>query len=218
MVASSRSVPHLRVVSDRSSSELGEAALVAALRRREAWAAEVAWKRYSPSIYGLLARGLGRGADVEALTQEVFLGLFARLPVIEPPPALRSVVYTQAIGVLRREFRRRWFRRFLSRRDRGAGRDEATWLLDRPARLVLSRLYEVLDGIGPEDRVLFTLREIEGMSHGEIAEVLGKPVAHVKRKAARVCARVEVLVRADTLLDHYVEHVRPLETDRLEGA
>lgn len=218
MVASSRSVPHLRVVSDRSPGELGEAALTGALRRREPWAAELTWKRYAPAVYGLLARALGRGADVEALTQEVFLGLFPRMPALEEPAALKSFIYSQAIVVLRREFRRRWFRKLLSRKDRGLGNGEARWLLDRPARLVLSRLYELLDGLRPDDRVLFTLREIEGMSHGEIAAILGKPLLSIKRKVARVCARVELLVRADSLIEHYVAHVRPPETDRLEGA
>ena len=120
--------------------------------------------------------------------------------------------------VLRRELRRRWFRSFLPKKNRGLTNEEAKWLLDRPARLVLSRLYEVLDELGPSERALFVLREIEGMSYGEIAEVLATSVARVKRRVARVSARVEVLVRGDSLLDHYVVHARPSGADRLEGA
>lgn len=217
MVASSRTA-HLRIVSDRAPGELSEAALAEALRRREPWAAEVAWKRHSSSVYGLLARGLGRGADAETLTQDVFLRVFTHIRALEEPAALKSFIYSHAVVVMRRELRRRWLRRLFPRTNGGLANGEARGLLDRPARLVLSRLYEVLDELGPSDRALFALREIEGLSYGEMAEVLGKSLAFVKRRVARVSGRVEVKVRGDSLLEHYVAHADPPETDRREGA
>jgi RNA polymerase sigma-70 factor (ECF subfamily) len=188
------------------------------LQRREPWAAEAVWKRYAPSVYGLLARGLGRGAEPEALTQEVFLRSFTRIRSLEEPAALRSFVYSHAATVLRRELRRRWLRRFLSRNRRTVTSDEAKWLLDRPARLVLARLYDVLDQLSPSERVIFSLRQLEGLSYPELAEVLGKSVVVAKRKVARVSGRLEVLVRCDPLLDHYVAQPRLCEAERQEGA
>lgn len=218
MAASSRSASHLRIVSDRTQGELSEASLAEALRLREPWAAEVAWKRHASSVYGLLARGLGRRADAETLTQEVFLRLFTRIRALQEPAALKSFIYSHALVVMRRELRRRWLRHFFPGRNRALGSEEAKWLLDRPARLVLSRLYEVLDELSPNDRALFVLREIEGLSYGEIAEVLGKSVAFVTRSVTRVCGRVELKVRGDWLIEQYVAHAHPLETDRREGA
>jgi RNA polymerase sigma-70 factor (ECF subfamily) len=119
---------------------------------------------------------------------------------------------------MRRELRRHWLRRWLPGSTRGRAQDEARWLLDRPARLVLSRLYEVLDQLSPSDRVAFALRELEGLSYGEIAEILGKSLGSVKRKVNRASGRVEVLVRADPLLDHYVAHGGPPQVDQQEGA
>lgn len=217
MPASPRRVPHLRIVGDRTPGELSEASLSEALRRREPWAAEAVWKRHAPSVYGLLARGLGRGAEPEVLTQAVFLRVFARIRSLHEPSALKSFVYSHAAVVLRRELRKRWLRRVLSRR-RALTADEARWLLDRPARLVLARLYEVLDQLSPGDRVIFSLRELEGLSHAQLAEVLGKPVSSVKRRVTRINGRLEVMVRSDPLLDHYVVQTRPCDADRLEGA
>jgi RNA polymerase sigma-70 factor (ECF subfamily) len=216
--ASPRRAPHLRVVGDHAPGELSEASLAEALQRREPWAAEAVWKRYSPSVYGLLARGLGRGAEPEALTQAVFLRAFTRIRSLEEPAALRSFVYSHAAVVLRRELRRRWLRRFLSRNRRAVTGDEAKWLLDRPARLVLARLYDVLDQLSPSERVVFSLRQLEGLSYAELAEVLGKSVVVAKRKVARVSGRLEVLVRCDPLLDHYVAQPRLCEAERQEGA
>lgn len=218
MVVSLRSAPHLRVVSDRSPGELSEAGLTEALQRREPWAAEVAWKRHSSAVYGLFTRGLGRGADVESLTQEVFLRLFTRIGSLEEPAALRSFIYSHAVTLMRRELWRRKLRRYLPARKRGIVYEETRWQLDRPSRLVLSRLYAVLDQLSPSDRTLFTLRELEGLGYGEIAEVLGKSVGTVKRRVARICGRVEVMARGDVLLDQYVAHGMPAEADRQEGA
>jgi RNA polymerase sigma-70 factor (ECF subfamily) len=218
LVVSLRSAPHLRIVSDRSPGELSEAALAEALLRREPWAAEAAWKRYSSAVYGLFVRALGRGADMEALTQEVFLRAFTGIGALEEPAALRSFVYSQAVLVMRRELRWRWLRRWFPAKNRGRSNDDALWLLDRRARLVLSRLYEMLDQLSPSDRVVFSLRELEGLSYGEIAEILGKSPSSVKRKVARASGRVEVMVRREPLLDHYVAHGGPFEADRLEGA
>ncbi|HWA71664.1 MAG TPA: sigma-70 family RNA polymerase sigma factor [Polyangiaceae bacterium] len=218
MPASPRRAPHLRIVGDHAPGELSEASLAEALQRREPWAAEAVWKRYAPSVYGLLARGLGRGAEPEALTQAVFFRAFTRIRSLEEPAALRSFVYSHAAIVLRRELRRRWLRRVFSRSRRAVTSDEAKWLLDRPMRLVLARLYDVLDQLSPTDRVIFSLRQLEGLSYAELAEVLGKPVAFVKRKVTRVSARLEVLVRSDPLLDHYVAQPRLSEAEQQEGA
>lgn len=216
--ASPRRAAHLRVVGEHAPAELSEASLARALQRGEPWAAEAVWKRYCACIYGMLARGLGRGAEPESLTQAVFFRAFTHIRSLEEPAALRNFLYSQAAVVLRRELTKRRLRRWFGKSRRFLGRDEARWQPERASRPVLSRLYEVLAQLSPSERVLFSLSQLEGLSDAEVAEVLGKPVAFVKRKLARVSARLEVLVRCDPLLDRYVAEPRLYEVEQQEGA
>jgi RNA polymerase sigma-70 factor (ECF subfamily) len=205
------------VVSDHTPGELSEALLAEALLRREPWAAETVWRHHAPAIFAFLGRGLGRSADIEQLTQEVFLRVLTRIKSLNDPSALQNFIYSLAVGVMRRELRRSALRRLLPRRRRQAGDAEAEWL-DRESRSVLTRLYEVLDELSPLDRIIFVLRQIEGFSYAEMAEVLARPAATLRRKFERIDARVEALVQADPLLEHYLAHAREFETERQEGA
>src|SRR6185503_13197419 len=73
---------------DRRTSD---AEMVRAHRAGEAWASRAIWDRYSDRVHRFLQRALGRpSAEVEDLTQEVFLRLFARVHVIREPGALRE--------------------------------------------------------------------------------------------------------------------------------
>lgn len=53
------------------------------------------------------------------------------------------------------------------------------------ARQEASRLLEVLDRLPPEQREVLRLRHFEGLSHGEIAERLGKPADAVRQTWVR---------------------------------
>ena len=71
-----------------------------------AWASFV--RRYGGLIVAAV-RGIAlMQGDIEDLTQEIFLRVFVRLPVLRDPSALRAFVLSVAMNVLKWELRRRW--------------------------------------------------------------------------------------------------------------
>src|SRR6187401_1607200 len=113
MVASRQVAPHLWVVSDRSSSETTDATLADAIVKGELWGLECAWKRYSGLAVGLLERGLGASADIDAPAQEIFLSLAAALKRAPAPEAVRKCVISLTARRMLAELRRRRVRRWL---------------------------------------------------------------------------------------------------------
>lgn len=218
MVASPRAVPHLWVVSDRAPVEGGEAVLAAAVARGEVWAIEGAWNRYSGLAVGLLARGLGPGADAEALAQEIFLSLAAALRRARDPDALRKCVVALSARRLLKELRRRQLRRWLGVLRRSSPVDFVDSPLEKPAYLSLVRLYELADELGPTGRALLVLAEFEGISETDIAEAFGWSLGRVVSQLARARAEFERRLDEDPTLSQYLAAQRQNQSEISEGA
>jgi hypothetical protein len=72
------------------------------------------------------------------------------------------------------------------------------------AREALRRFYTLLDTVGPLDRTIFVLRNAEEMSLPEIARAAGVSLSTVKRRLAKVSARMARLAEADPLVSTYL--------------
>ena len=182
-----------------------DAELVSALRRKERGAAEAIWDRHSENVRRLLRRALGAGSDeVEDLTQEVFLRVFARAGTIREPGALREFIMSFGIWVLKWEIRRRWVRRnvFLSKTG-DLPEIGAPGGADLEARQALRSCYAILDRLSVKERVAFVLRYLEEMTNEEVAAQLGCSVSTAKRVIVRATARVSAQVGRNTDLRSY---------------
>src|SRR6266550_3596829 len=144
---------HLRLVAKTGSPQPTDEALVAADLSGEPRAAEQIWQKHAPMVDRLLRRSLGPLHDIEDLTQEVFLRLFAKLHTLEDPEALRSFVYSIAVRVLRWDLRRRWIRRGVRLLPAGAMPERVTHSDNFEARQAVARFYEILDRLGDRDRI-----------------------------------------------------------------
>ncbi len=208
-MSASLRVPHLRVVSDRTFGELSDPALTDALLRREPWAAESVWQRYSPLVFSLMRNCLGFRSDAEELTQQTFLRLFARVEVLEVPRALKSVLYSGAVQLLRGQLWRRRLRAVVGCGRPSASPEDVMGIADSRAREAICTFYDTLDALSATDRILLILRQIEGLSAVEIAEVMGWPLSKVQRRVARAVRRVHVSFIEDAWLTPRVHSDRP---------
>ncbi len=210
MRTETRSGAPLYVVTDAPGEAISDAALARALQEGRPEAPGLAWARFSSLVYGALARGLGPDEEVEDLTQEVFIRLFRRVATLEDPTALRSFVYSIAVRVMRAELRRRWVRRIMRLADAATLAETAATGPgpDDGGRDALARLYEILDRLNAQDRTLYVLRHLEGLSLEETAEAAGVSLATVKRRLAKAALRVEHHVRRDPLLQGYLSSSR----------
>jgi RNA polymerase sigma-70 factor (ECF subfamily) len=154
-------------------------------------------------VYRLMERALGPSGDAADLTQDVFLGTFARLPELRDAGALRSFIYSVALRTLRTELRRRRVRRILHLSPNGQLPEVPVRAADSEARQLLMRFYALLDQLGANERTAFVLRHMEAFKLEEVAEHMGVSLATVKRWLSRAAQSVSALVEADDVLSSY---------------
>ena len=100
---------------------------------------------------------------------------------------------TVTVRLARRKLRRRRVRAFIgldaapdySRLAVEAGQDKA---------LLIMRAYRVLDRLPVDDRIAWTLRNVEGEPLDRVASICGCSLATVKRRIARAQAELELEV------------------------
>ena len=136
-------------------------------------------RTYRKRILGTIARLIGRPEDVEDVGQEVFVRLYFSLDQLRAPevfePWLYRLTVNAAYDYLRKQRRRREARMAdLSEQQvvladaAEAGRVEDEESRRRHLRDVVQSL---LANVSEEDRVLLTLKEIEGLSLKELEKV-----------------------------------------------
>jgi RNA polymerase sigma-70 factor (ECF subfamily) len=178
-----------------------EAALVARLRAGDAAALEALMERHAARVYRV-ARGITRSdGDAEEVVQDVFLTLYQKIGAFEGRSSLGTWMYRVATNaaLIKRRGKRAEVEVSLedhlpSFRDDGHREGERSFLLadwsQRPddellqgeARRVLDEAVQAL----PEHyRAVLVLRDVEGVSNEEAAEVLGETVASVKSRLHR---------------------------------
>jgi len=141
--------------------------------------------RHSTSVRRLLASVIGPSADLDDLTQDVFVQVHRSLPRFRKESRfttwLHRVTVNTAISFLRKP-RGRALPTEPQALDRIAGDLGADPHRTHVGREMVRRLYGVLDSLTPKRRVAFTLFEIEGRSIAEVAKVLGVPVTVAKSR------------------------------------
>lgn len=169
-----------------------------ALRHRygDPAAFEEVYLRHADMVFGLALRMSGDREEAADLAQETFLRVFRHLGRFRGRSSLKTWIYRITVNCCRSKLRGRARRR-----------------LERP----LEQLGEVADGrSGPEERTLghdlgrrlaaalaelplvfreaVLLRDVQGLSYGEIGEVLGVRIGTVRSRIARGRERLRDLL------------------------
>ncbi len=175
--------------------------LVRALGARDPRAAVLAWRRHSPKIFRIVQRTLGSNGDAEDLTQDIFLRVFSRIGTLRDPEAFSSFVLSIALRMIKHHLRYRNVRKILM----GVPEVPDTPVpgLDLDARRTLRRFYEILDTLPADERLVFALRHIEGMTLAEVASASGVSLATAKRRLQRASARLAKKALQDPALARY---------------
>ncbi len=198
-----RSHASLRLIDGGASHPPTDEELALALRSRAPGAEKQAWNLYCPLVRGLLRRRLTSAADVDDLTQEVFMRLFVAVHRLKDPTLLRSFLVGIVIRVIRGELRKEQFRRLLSFRVW----EVTSELSSPPANAGLSavqRLERILDRLGTETRLLFVLRYVEQLELSEIESALGWSHSTTKRRLKRASELVFEASGRDSELAPYL--------------
>jgi RNA polymerase sigma-70 factor, ECF subfamily len=174
--------------------------LVRGLRAGDPRCTREAWYRFGPTVRRLLLRALGPVAELEDLSQEVFLTFFDRVHTLRDPRTVTAFIMSITTFKIRHHLRWRWVRRWMVPVGAVPPRDLRTVQLDADSREALQRFFAALDRLGALDRTAFTLRFIEQLEVQQVADALGWSPATTKRRLTRAWKRLAALVRKDPTL------------------
>ncbi len=171
--------------------------LLQALRRREPMAAEHLVTRYGERAYRLASRITGNGLDAEEVVQDAFWTVVRKIDTFRGESAFGSWLYRIVANAAYQRLRRRPSRREISW-------DEVLPLFDESGRPLApavdwsprvedpslqvelrTALSAAIDELPAGYRTVLVLRDVEGRSNGEIADVLGLNTAVVKTRVHR---------------------------------
>ena len=156
--------------------------------------------RYQRPVLALvsrLLRGYGDSALIEDVAQETFLRVFRALPKFDRngPARLSTWILTIACHRSIDELRRR--RLDVHPLENGSSELAANDRADENAeRRMLARVLDrAIDGLAPEYKATFILREVHGLEYAEIATILDIDLGTVKSRLNRARTRLrEALV------------------------
>jgi RNA polymerase sigma-70 factor (ECF subfamily) len=172
-----------------------EAALVAAAKSGEVSAFEELVTRYERKIFRLTRNITGNVQDAEDAMQEAFLKSFEHLANFKGDSRFYTWLVRIAVNEALMKLRRRHPGEFSIDEEVGAGGEELMprelddWgptPEERYQQVEMQEiLFEAIDKLGPDFRIVFILRDIEELSTEETARLLGLTITATKSRLLR---------------------------------
>ena len=185
--------------------ESDEAQALAWLKQRDARGFDWAYGRYAQSIFGFLVRLARSRALAEDLFQHTFLRLAERGPSLRLDSDLRAWLFAVARNAFHSEVRARGH---ASQEDAALLPEATAPSVGPESGLALSDLERALHGLDDEDRELLLLVGVEGLSHAQLAAVLGVDVVAVRKRVSRARGRLALALDADGALSQTTQSTR----------
>jgi len=183
---------------------LSDVQLLSAVVLGDIGAFEKIVNRYKGRLYNFVFRFVGDQETAEDIVQETFLRAYRRRREYRAIANFSTWLFTIAGNLAKSELRRRKRWRLLSLDwddDAGNGMEIADESL-RPDTMAESsmtdmRIQEAIDSLPSNYKQVVILRDIEGLSYQEIAEIVGCPVGTVKSRVNRGRLRLQQKLKID---------------------
>jgi RNA polymerase sigma-70 factor (ECF subfamily) len=161
-------------------------------------------RKYQHKVAKLVSRYVRDRREVEDVTQEAFIKAYRAIGGFRGESAFYTWLYRIAVNTAKNYLESQ------SRRppgsdmeiegaeliESGAGlRDQATPERQMLTNEIASTVHRVLEHLPPDLRTAITLREIEGMSYEEIAEVMDCPIGTVRSRIFRAREAIDQELR-----------------------
>ncbi len=165
--------------------ESKEHALVDGLRGKKSWAERELLVDYRPYAARVLCRMLGPRSDLDDLVHDVFVRALECIERLEPGQSIAGWLGAIAVFIAREDIRRHKRRRWLSFFSFDALPERESVEASPEISRALSAVYEALDTLEPDERIVFSLRHLDERKLEEIADLVECSLATVKRRLAR---------------------------------
>jgi RNA polymerase sigma-70 factor (ECF subfamily) len=177
---------------------LDDSQLVQRATRGELSAFEHLVDRHRPVVIRVAARIVGSD-EAEDVSQDAFLRAFHRLDRFRGDAPFRSwllrITHNAALDHLARRRAEPVDPETLDTREPSAARPPADRLEMRER---IERLERKLRGLSPQHRVVLVLRDAEGLTYEEIADITETPLGSVKARLHRARREFVEMLRANT--------------------
>lgn len=171
--------------SEKAANRAADAELVKRAQKGDRLAHKELVEKYQKRVYSVVFGMLHNREDALEVTQEAFVKAFGRLKDFKGKSGFYTWIYRIAVN-LAIDFRRREWKRSErtteyddTREDPGVEEEAYKGgVAPNPERASLNTelgqaISDALDKLPEEQKAVFTMREIEGMSYQEMAEVMG---------------------------------------------
>ncbi|HSH48391.1 MAG TPA: RNA polymerase sigma factor RpoE [Halomonas sp.] len=178
--------------------------LVERARNGDTRAFDLLVKKYQHKIIGLIGRYVHDHSEVQDVAQEAFIKAYRALGKFRSESAFYTWMYRIAINTAKNHLVSR------SRRPPGSDLDMAdAEVLDRSGRLadietpeaamardqLETAVFEAIDALPDDLRTAITLREMDGLSYEDIANIMECPVGTVRSRIFRAREAVDQRIR-----------------------
>jgi RNA polymerase sigma-70 factor, ECF subfamily len=140
---------------------------------------------YKDRIVNYLYHFTGDYQKAVDLSQETFIRVYFKADKYRPIAPLSSWIYSIAGNLARSELKRSKRRAAVSLDDIPNEWQAGTYSEDPDDTGLVRNLREALDSLHPRYRIPIILKDIEGFSQEEIAEIIRRPVGTVKARISR---------------------------------
>jgi RNA polymerase sigma-70 factor (ECF subfamily) len=150
------------------------------------------WSRHAPHIDVVVGRLVGGDADLaEDVAQEVWIQIFRALPSYRGESKFSTwahrIAVNRTLNALRRTKR-------LAGRQTEIEEDTVSVMPDTDAPFLAQSIREAAAHLSPGARMVFTLHDIEGLTHEEIAAELGITPGGSKSQLSKARAKLRTLL------------------------
>ena len=188
--------------------------LVERAQRGDKHAFELLIIKYQRRLARLISRFVRDGTEVEDVTQEAFIKAYRALPGFRGESAFYTWLYRIGINTAKNyllAFKRRVPTTTIFDSEEAESFEEASLLreVDTPENELMSKqvvnvVNSSLEQLPDDLRIALTLREIEGLSYEEIADVMNCPIGTVRSRIFR--AREAIAENLRPLLGTNADH------------
>ncbi|MAF82706.1 MAG: RNA polymerase sigma factor [Gammaproteobacteria bacterium] len=174
--------------------------IVERARRGDMRAHEIIFSTFRAPVYSLLARMTGSTATADDLLQETFIEVIRSIDRFRGDASLATWIRKVAVSKCLMHMRSAWQNRATLFRDLGENHPATQPRIDGEASLLQVHidLERVLARLSDVSRVVVILHDIEGYTHREIAQLMGKSVSFSKSQLARAHRRLRQAIETGT--------------------
>ena len=176
----------------QESAASADAVIVERVQNGDVAAFDILVRKYRERLYGIIYNLTSNREDAADLTQEAFIKAFSSINRFKGKSAFFTWLYRIRVNTALSHMKRNRFRRFFSLEhihDEGSNAQVLETLAakhksEKGALLseLQEKLNEAMQKLSPKHRTVVVLFEIEGLSHQEIADIVGCSVGTVRSR------------------------------------